>query len=459
MKPVVALVGRPNVGKSTLFNRLTRSREALVSDQPGVTRDRIYGEARFGGRGVILVDTGGLDRAAGAEGVEGLASQQSWQAVEEADAVVFLVDGRSGLHPEDQELADALRAREVPVLLAVNKSEGQPVGAAGEFYALGLGEPHAVSAEHNEGVKELGKAVAGELPPAAEEEDEALPGVRIALVGRPNVGKSTLVNALLGEQRVITYDQPGTTRDAVHTVLERDGHTYTLVDTAGVRRRARVKESLEKFSAIKAIQAMEAAEVVFLLIDASEGVTDQDARLAHLVTEAGRGVVIVVNKWDGLEPRQRDAVRRGLDLKLMSLGFAPVLFVSALHGTNVGHLLETADRIHTAFTQELTTNAINRVLQDAITAHPPPVRKGFRTKIRYGHQGGQRPPTIVIHGNRTEFLPKNYRKYLTNQFRRAFDLEGVPLRLELRTQENPYEGKPRGRRPRKDAKKAPGKRR
>ena len=447
MKPIVALVGRPNVGKSTLFNRLTRSRDAIVSDVPGVTRDRIYGHCRYGQRDFILVDTGGLEGEAG-DGVEGLATEQTRQAIRDADLVVLLVDGRLGLHPEDRAIADELRRDEIPVLLAVNKGEGLGAAEIAEFHGLGLGEPLVISAARGDHVGRLVARTEERLPPPQAVPEEELPGIRIAVVGRPNVGKSTLVNALLGEPRMITYDRPGTTRDAVHTVLERDGHTYTLIDTAGVRRKSRIKEDLERFSTLKAIQAMEAADVVFLLVDAREGITDQDARLGRLVRDAGRGTVLAVNKWDGLDDEQKTRARRTLELKLGDVTeYAPLLYLSALHGTNVGHLLEEAERVYAAYARELDTPEVSRILREATTAHPPPVRGGFRPKLRYAHQGGRKPPTVVIHGTRTETLPKQYRRYLERQLRKAFELEGVPLRLEFRTQESPYKGRARHKEP------------
>ena len=446
MKPVVALVGRPNVGKSTLFNRLTRSRDALVSDQPGVTRDRIYGTCALDAREFLLVDTGGLATEAESN-VEGLAAEQAWQAVRDADLVVLILDGRVGLNPEDRAIADALRRLGIPVLPVVNKSEGLEHSELAEFHALGLGEALGVSATAGQRLGRLAALAAERLPPA-EADADPLPGIRLALVGRPNVGKSTLVNALVGAPRMITYDRPGTTRDAVHTVLERDDHTYTLVDTAGVRRRTRVQESLEKFSAMKAIQAMEAAEVVLLLVDAREGVTDQDARLARLVRDAGRGTILVVNKWDGLDEEEKGRLQRTLDIKLThNLDYAPMLRISALHGTNVGHLLEAAERVYQAFTVDLSTNRVSQVLNAATTAHPPPFRGGFRPKLRYAHQGGRCPPTFVIHGTRTGTLPANYRRYLERHFREAFDLEGVPVRLAMRTEANPYQGRARHKQP------------
>ncbi|MFA9460857.1 ribosome biogenesis GTPase Der [Thiohalorhabdus methylotrophus] len=443
MKPIVALVGRPNVGKSTLFNRLTRTRDALVSDTPGVTRDRIYGACDYGQRDFILVDTGGLESDVEG-GLELLAVEQTRQAIQDAELVVFLVDGRLGLHPEDAGIAEELRRMQVPVLLVVNKSEDLDPGVVGaDFYALGFGTPLTISAAANQGMGRMVDLVEERLPPA-DEEAEALPGIRVAVVGRPNVGKSTLVNALLGEPRMIVYDRPGTTRDAIHTVLERDGQTYTLIDTAGVRRRSRIKETLEKFSTLKAIQAMEAADVVFLLVDAHEGVTDQDARLARLVRDAGRGVVLAVNKWDHLDDQQRHRLRRTLDIKLVPLlYYAPLRYISARYGTGVGHLFEAAETIYTSYTRELSTAELNRVLHEATEAHPPPVRGGFRPKLRYAHQGAKRPPTVVIHGSRPNTLPDNYLRYLERTFQKAFELEGVPLRLQFRKQESPYKGRAR----------------
>lgn len=457
MKPLVALVGRPNVGKSTLFNRLTRSRDALVSDLPGVTRDRLFGTCRHEGSDFLVVDTGGLESASEGE-VAGLAAGQARRAIEEADLVVFLVDARLGLHPEDQAIAEELRRLDVPVVVAVNKAEGRAAGeSTAEFHALGLGEPVALSAAHGAGVGRLLSRIGSFLPPVPPEE-ESLPGIRIAILGRPNVGKSTLINALLGEERVITYDRPGTTRDAVHSVLERAGTTYTLVDTAGVRRRSRSQADLERFSAIKAIQAMEAADLVVLLLDAREGVTEQDARLARLAQDAGRGMLIVLNKWDGLEEEQKERVRRTLHLKLGGLPHeAPILRISALHGTNVGHLLEEADRVYAAYSRELPTTEVNRVLRKATEEHPPPFRGGFRPKLRYAHQGGRKPPRIVVHGTRARTLDEHYLRYLRRRFREAFGLQGVPLRLELRTQESPYKGRARHKVPPKSVQRKKGK--
>jgi len=443
MLPVIALVGRPNVGKSTLFNRLTRSREALVADYPGLTRDRKYGEGRLGGRACLVVDTGGLSEDRG--GLAGLMARQAWQAVEEADSVLFLVDAREGLTAGDQGVADALRRLGKPVLLTVNKVDGLDGAlATAEFHALGMGEPYGISAGDGRGVAALTEAVLATLPApadAAPESAEDTTGIRVAVVGRPNVGKSTLVNRLLGEERVLAFDQPGTTRDSIFIPLERDGVRYTLIDTAGVRRRARVSEAVEKFSVIKTLQAIDAAHVVILVLDAREGISEQDATLAGRIIEQGRSVVVAVNKWDGLSPERRDGARRELDLKLPFLAFAEVYFISALHGTAVGNLF---DAVHTAYdsaVRKFSTPELTRVLEQAVEAHQPPVVRGRRIKLRYAHQGGQTPPVVVIHGNQTERVPESYRRYLMNTFRKALHLVGTPLRLEFKTGANPYKNR------------------
>ncbi len=452
--PVIALVGRPNVGKSTLFNRLTRTRDALVADLPGLTRDRIYGKGRVGPRPCIVVDTGGL--TGDEEGLEGQMARQAWRAVEEADVVVFLVDARDGLTAADELVAERLRRTGKPVVLAVNKAERMsPAVAAAEFHALGLGEPLAISAAHGQGVGLLVERALGMAPvQAGEEAADGAAGapepeggetgrVRVAVVGRPNVGKSTLVNRLLGEERMVASDRPGTTRDAVRIDFERDGEAYTLIDTAGVRRRARVKEAVEKFSVIKALQAMEAAQVVILVIDAREGVTEQDATLLGHAVEAGRGLVVAVNKWDGLAPDQRERVRAEVERRLAFADFAPVRYISALHGSGLGELMAAVRQVADSAARRLPTPRLTRVLQEAVTAHPPPLGRGRRRiKLRYAHQGGQNPPVIVIHGTQAERLPAAYQRYLAKRFREAFGLVGTPLRLELRSGENPYAGRP-----------------
>ena len=441
MLSVIALVGRPNVGKSTLFNVLTGTRDALVADFPGLTRDRKYGQGRLGSCPYLVVDTGGLGGEA--EGIEALMARQAWQAVEEADAIIFLVDARDGLTAADQGISDRLRRAGKPVVLAVNKTDGlNPDLATADFFGLGLGRPHAVSAAHRQGVRSLIEDILSRLP-AAEEAAEADEdsGIRIALIGRPNVGKSTLANRILGEERVLAFDQPGTTRDSVFLPFTRDDVLYTLIDTAGVRRRSRVQEAVEKFSVIKALQAMQAAQVTLLILDAQQGVTDQDATLAGYAAEAGRALLIAVNKWDGLSEQARARVKQDIERKLPFAAFAEVRYISALHGSGVGELFGCIQRCHASATQDIPTAELNRLLEHAVHAHPPPLVRGRRIKLRYAHQGGRNPPIIVIHGNQTERLPEAYRRYLENSFRRALGLVGTPIRLELKTGENPFQGK------------------
>jgi GTP-binding protein len=442
MLPVIALVGRPNVGKSTLFNYLTRSRDALVADFPGLTRDRQYGRVRRGQRHYLVVDTGGIVRSA--DGLQDQAMRQVRLAIEEADLILFMVDAREGLNTEDEAVADELRKLAKPVILVMNKTDATDASlAAAEFHALALGDPVAIAASHGSGVDALLELVDARLAPATEiaEPDEEHPGVRIAIVGRPNVGKSTLVNRLLGEVRVVVFDQPGTTRDSIYIPFERDGKAYTLIDTAGIRRRARVSQTIEKFSVIKALQAIERAHVVIFLIDASEGVTDQDANLLGMVLESGRGLIVALNKWDGLSQNQRQLVKRQLDLKLSFLDFAEKQFISALHGTGVGKLLETVDEIYRFSTLVHSTSALTKILQAAVESHQPPLIQGRRIKLKYAHQGGQNPPVIVVHGNQVESIPQDYRRYLVNFFRQALGLTGTPLRIEFKGSENPFRGR------------------
>ncbi|MEJ2508959.1 MAG: ribosome biogenesis GTPase Der [Gammaproteobacteria bacterium] len=452
MKPVIALVGRPNVGKSTLFNRLTRTRDALVADQPGLTRDRQFGEGRLGGREYIVVDTGGL--SAEEVGLDSLMANQSWLAVQQADVVLFMVDAREGLTVGDQSIAERLRTAGKHVMVVVNKAEGMaPELVTAEFHALGLGDPYAISAAHGDGVRALADEVLESLPEeGAPEADEAEQGIKIAIVGRPNVGKSTLLNRILGEERVVAYDQPGTTRDAIHVPFERDGQRYTLIDTAGVRRRGRVKETVEKFSIIKTLKAIEDAHVVIMVLDAHEGISEQDAGLLGFVMDAGRALVIAVNKWDGLERDQRDRIRRELEVKLPFTDFAKMHFISALHGTGVGDLFGSVRRAYTSAMRKFSTPELTRLLESLVTAHQPPLVRGRRIKLRYAHQGGQNPPLIVIHGNQTERVPDAYRRYLMNAFRKHFRLQGTPVRIEFKTGKNPYEGRRNTLTPRQEAK-------
>ncbi len=450
MLPVIALVGRPNVGKSTLFNSLTRTRNALVADMPGLTRDRQYGISQRGPRPCVLVDTGGLtgDDA----GMDGLVARQVWRAIEEADLVLLLVDGRAGLTAADEEIADQLRRAGKPLHLVINKGEHRdPDLLSAEFHVLGLDELHVVAAAHNQGVEDLMEEVLAVLP-APDEADEATaepeePAIKLAVVGRPNVGKSTLVNRLLGEERMLACDLPGTTRDSVAAPFERDGQRYVLIDTAGVRRRARVSEAVEKFSVIKALQAIEQSHVAVLVLDARQGISDQDASLLGLVLDSGRALAIAVNKWDHLDPDTRAQVKSDLDRRLGFLDFAKIHFISALHGTGVGELLGSVREAYAAATRKLSTPELTRILEDALAAHQPPLVQGHSIKLRYAHQGGQNPPMIVIHGNRIGHVPDSYRRYLAGVYRKRLNLWGTPIRIEFRGGENPFQ--PAGGRPKR----------
>lgn len=445
MQRVVALVGRPNVGKSTLFNRLTRSRNALVSDFPGLTRDRQYGLGRLGDEPYIVVDTGGLSGET--DGVDVFMQQQVQMALEEASVVFFLVDARDGLVPHDEVIAAKVRALNKPVYLLVNKSEGLLESRAqNEFFSLGLGKPIPISSAHGDNIQALMQSTFETLRQQDEGVESSVttlaPGIRIAVVGRPNVGKSTLINRMVGEERVIAYDMPGTTRDSIFVPFERDGQQYTLIDTAGIRRRARVNDMIEKFSVIKALQAMEAAHVVIVMLDGSEGITDQDLHLVGMALEAGRGLILAINKWDGLTKDQRDHVKSQIDLRLQFASYAEHHFISALHGTGVGLLLGMVKQVYAAATRQLSTPALTRELQEAQLVHQPPLVRGRRVKMRYAHTGGHNPPIIVIHGNQLDDMPAAYTRYLEQRFRKAFDLYGTPVRIEYKTSENPYEDKP-----------------
>jgi GTP-binding protein len=455
MLPVVALVGRPNVGKSTLFNFLTQTRDALVADYPGLTRDRQYGHVTREGRPFLVVDTGGIIEQA--EGIEDHAMRQVWAALDEADVVLFLVDARAGINTADEAIARKLRKTGKPVLLVGNKVDGLTKAEANlaEFFQMGLvGQPWPIAAAHGIGIPELLQAVYPLLPPeqSQQQEDETAPGIRVAIIGRPNVGKSTLVNRLLGEERVVVYDQPGTTRDSIFIPFERDGRQYTLIDTAGIRRRSRIDETIEKFSIIKAMQAMEKAHVVIYLVDASEGVTDQDASLLGQVTQAGRGLIIGLNKWDGLDQHQKEEIKRMIDIKLPFVEFAAKTFLSALHGTGVGKLLEQVDRIYRSAGQTITPSRLTDILQRAQDTHQPPMVGGRRIRLKYAHQGGHNPPVIIIHGNQTENVPSSYKRFLIATFRKALNIEGSPIKLEFKTGDNPFEGKKNELSPRQIAK-------
>ena len=441
MLPVIALVGRPNVGKSTLFNFLTRTRDALVADLPGLTRDRNYGYGKVGSIPYVVVDTGGL--VVDAQGIEQQMVKQALRAVEEADRVLFLVDSRSGVTPDDHYIAQTLRKLGKKVFLVANKAEGVDSATAGaDFYALGVGDPQAISATHGDGVRSLiDEALEGIVLPEGAAAAGGQDDIRVAVIGRPNVGKSTLINRLLGEERLISFDQPGTTRDAVFVPFERDGQMYTLIDTAGVRRRARVEEAIEKFSVIKALQAVDSANVVIGVIDAHDAVTEQDATLFGMVAERGRALLIAVNKWDGIPSDKRDEIRAGLDLRLPFLDFAPIHFISALHGTGVGELMRAVKHAYDASMREMATPELTRVLETAMQQHQPPLVRGRRIKLRYAHQGGRNPPIIVVHGNQIQHVPDAYKRYLANVFRKNFRLEGTPVRVQFRTDDNPFKGK------------------
>ncbi len=461
-KPVVALVGRANVGKSTLFNRLTRSRAALVANFPGLTRDRHYGEGRLGDRPYLVVDTGGFEPIA-KEGVVVEMARQTQQAIAEADVIIFLVDARAGLSAQDHDIANLLRRIGRPVLLAANKAEGMRHGTSlMEFHELGLGELHAISASHGDGVGELVAEALSHLPDVSEDkapqtDEEAFDDeeggqeaggdgpeeaeshrIKLAIVGRPNVGKSTLVNALLGEERVIAFDMPGTTRDAIEIPFEKGDKSYLLIDTAGLRRRGKVFEAIEKFSVIKTLQAIEACNVVVLLLDAQSEISDQDAHIAGFVVETGRAVVVAINKWDDLTEERRERVRREFEHKLRFLSFAQVLNISALKRQGIPALLRAVNAAHKAAFAKLSTPKLTRVLHDAVAQQPPPRKGIFRPKMRYAHQGGQNPPLIIVHGNALDAVPDSYRRYLESRFREVFKLDGTPLRIEFKSSRNPY---------------------
>lgn len=446
MIPTLALVGRPNVGKSTLFNKLTHAREALVADVPGLTRDRRYGRARLGNLTCTLIDTGGLLGEAGA--LTAAMERQAELAMDEADLVLFLVEARSGLTPADQEIAAQLRRKGRSVVLVVNKIDGvNEDQALAEFASLGFDEPVLVAAAHSRGLAALGERLAQTLAtvsageaeerPAAETEDR----VRVAIIGRPNVGKSTLTNRLLGEERQVVFDQPGTTRDAIEIPFERDGRRYLLVDTAGVRRKGRVEEAVEKFSVVKTLQAIERAHVVILVMDAREGPVDQDLHLLEYAVEAGSGLIIALNKWDGLSADERTRNRVALERRLRFAPWIPVQHISALHGTGVGHLLDEVDRVHEAGRLEVGASYLTRLLESLVQAHPPPSVRGRPVKLRFAHKAGAHPPRIVIHGNQTRAVPESYVRYLENGFREALKLVGTPVKIELRTGENPFAGR------------------
>ncbi len=461
VKPVVVLVGRPNVGKSTLFNRLTRSRSALVADFSGLTRDRHYGEGRVGHTPFIVVDTGGFEPVA-KTGILHQMARQTKQAIAEADVVIFMVDARAGLNAHDHDISRLLRKLGQRVILCVNKAEGMQHGSAvAEFHELGLGLPVAISAAHGDGIADLIEhALEGLGEPVLEapefDADDAEPTeaalkiqgeavepeikhrIKLAIVGRPNVGKSTLINTLLGEERVIAFDMPGTTRDAIEIEFDRGGKQYTLIDTAGLRKRGKVFEAIEKFSVIKTLQAIEACNVVLLMIDAQHEVSEQDAHIAGFILETGRALVVAINKWDGLDEEQREKIQREFDRKLRFLSFARVHTISALRGQGINTVLKSVNAAHAAAFMKLSTPRLTRELQAAVEQQPPPRKGIFRPKMRYAHQGGQNPPLIIVHGNALDAISDSYRRYLENRFRDAFELAGTPLRIEFKSSYNPF---------------------
>jgi GTP-binding protein len=440
MNPTLVLVGRTNVGKSTLFNRLTGSRDAIVADAPGLTRDRHYGHGRVGVKPFLVVDTGGFEPAA-KDGISAQMTKQTLQAIAEGDKILFMVDARQGLHASDKLIADSLRKSGRPVWLVVNKAEGMARDiAAAEFFELGLGEPLPISATHGEGVSELIELVLADVPPAqALEEQRKHP--KIAIVGRPNAGKSTLFNSLLGEERVIVFPEPGTTRDSIYVDFERNGKSYTLIDTAGLRKRGKVHEVVEKISTIKAMQAVEDANVVVLVLDAQTDISEQDAHIAGFILEAGRALVLAVNKWDGLSVEQREKIKYEIARKLRFLDFAKVHYISALEGKGVGALLKSVDAAYRAAMAKLPTPKLTRALQSAIAKQQPPRAGLIRPKLRYAHQGGMNPPLIVIHGNALNKVPESYRRYLEGALRKVFKLQGTPLKVQFKYRRNPYADK------------------
>ncbi len=438
MLPVIAIVGRPNVGKSTLFNRITRTRDAIVAALPGLTRDRHYGRGSLGGKPHLVVDTGGFEPV-GAEGIYIEMARQTRQAVDESDAVLFVVDARAGLTPQDRAIGNELRRTGRKSFLVVNKAEGMAREvAAAEFHALGMGEPLPVSAAHGDGTADLMEYVLSEFPMAEDAEGDDRKHPAIAVVGRPNVGKSTLVNTLLGEDRVVVFDQPGTTRDSIYVDFEREGRSYTLIDTAGLRRSGRVSDTVEHVSVVKTMQAIEDANVVILLLDARQDISEQDAHVAGFILEAGRALVIGVNKWERLSETERDLVKRALLRKLDFLSFARLHFISALENRGIGPLFKSVDEAYAAAMARMPTPRLSRTLAAAVQQQAPPRAGLSRPKLRYAHQGGMNPPRVIVHGTALDHVPETYRRYLERFFREAFKLQGTPLRIEFRSAPNPY---------------------
>lgn len=442
--PVIAIIGRPNVGKSTLFNCLTKTRDALVADLPGVTRDRKYGEGQFEENRFIVIDTGGIESGSSSE-ILHLMSRQSAQAISEADFILFVVDAKEGLMLGDYQIAEQLRQTQKPIFIVVNKTEAMDEEVAKvDFYQLGFEHVNAIASAHNRGIKKLINAIFSIIPKPAELpeiSEAALEGIKIAVVGRPNVGKSTLINRILGEERVLVFDEPGTTRDSISILFSRHGKSFTLIDTAGVRRRTKITHEVEKFSVIKTLQSIEVAEVVVFVLDAREGISEQDLRLLDFVIDAGKALVVAVNKWDNMPLEDRQTFKKEMDRRLEFVSFARIHFISALHGTGVGDLFKSIHEAYKSATKKITTPMLTRLLQAAIVQHQPPLVKGHRIKLRYAHIGGHNPPIVVIHGNQTESLPLDYLRYLSNFFRKQLRLVGTPIRIELKSGDNPYKNK------------------
>lgn len=453
MLPVIALVGRPNVGKSTLYNVLTRSRDALVADYPGLTRDRKYGHASYQDRQYILIDTGGLSGES--EELDQHMARQTLLAIEEANLVLFMVDGRGGLTAADESIAAQIRKLDKQVHLVINKVDGiDAAQAVADFSSLGFAQPHAIAAAHKRGVSQLIEDLLNDWPDW-DESEETTRGIKVAIAGKPNVGKSTLVNRMLGEERVLAMDMPGTTRDSIYIPFEHNGQEYTLIDTAGVRRHNKVKETVEKFSVIKTLQAIDHSNVTIIMIDAREGISDQDLHLLGYTIDSGRALIIAINKWDGMSPYDKDRVKEDLQRRLSFVQFAEIYFISALHGSGVGVLYKAINRAYASATRNLSTSELTRILENATQAHQPPMVHGRRIKLRYAHQGGMNPPIIVVHGNQTELVPKSYTRYLMNHFLEALKLRGTPMRLEFKTSSNPYAEKAAVRKPRQQGGKPP----
>ena len=441
MKPVIALIGRPNVGKSTLFNQITKSRDALVADFAGLTRDRKYGDATYQNKSFIVVDTGGIGESEG--GIDSYMAEQSKTAIHEADIIIFVVDARAGLLASDEQIARELRTLGKKVFLVANKVDGVHAEAAlVEFFKLGMGEPLQVAASHGRGVQQMLEDVLADVPedenPDAHDQDT---GLRLAIIGRPNVGKSTLVNRLLGEERVVAYDQPGTTRDSVYIPFERNERKYTLIDTAGVRRKGKVDEMIEKFSIVKTLQAMKDAHVVVIVVDARDGIVEQDLHLIGYALEAGRAMVIAINKWDNMSEYDRKQCKLDVERRFDFIPWAKIHLISALHGTGVGDLYPSIHRAYESSHLKVSPAKLTQILNDATDAHHPPKVQGRAIKMRYAHMGGQNPPTIVIHGNKVDKTPADYRRYLENVFRKVYKLEGTPVKIEFKTSDNPFEGR------------------